>query len=152
MPWLDYDDKYAVSEEGLIIHKRTGRITQGNIDPGGYMKHMRVDNRQHQMRYVHRMIAERFLPKIDQLDIEVDHINRDKTDNRASNLRWVPRSVNDRNRIVKLPVCGHRYIRQKPSRNWAVEIAFQDVCYRKTFATLEEAITARDEQLKILGP
>jgi hypothetical protein len=150
--WLDYDDKYTVSEEGLVMHKRTGRITRGNIDPGGYMKHMRVDNRHHTMRYVHRMIAERFLPKIEQSDIEVDHINQDKTDNRASNLRWVSRSVNDRNRTVKLPICGHRYIRQKPSGNWAVEIDFQEVCYRKTFATLEEAITARDEQLKLLCP
>lgn len=37
--------------------------------------------------YVHRLVAAAFIPNPDDLP-EIDHINGDKADNRASNLRW----------------------------------------------------------------
>ena len=45
---------------------------------------------------VHRLVAEACIPNPDNLPV-VDHINRDKHDNRACNLRWVTRSENSRN-------------------------------------------------------
>ena len=43
--------------------------------------------------YVHRLVAETFIPNPDQLP-EVDHINNNRTDNNYTNLRWVTRSQN----------------------------------------------------------
>lgn len=143
--WLDYDDKYAVSEDGFIKHKKTGRITHGFVDKGGYMRHT-INNDNPTWRHVHRMIAERFLPRVNTCDIEVDHINGDKSDNRASNLRWCSRTINNQNRRFKLPPSGHKHIYLSRYQTFITNIT--KPWYYKSFKTLEEAITARDNFMR----
>lgn len=58
----------------------------------GY-KTVRINQRSYA---VHRLIAMAFLPNLDNLP-QVDHINRDKTDNRLENLRWVDNKQNQLN-------------------------------------------------------
>ncbi len=50
--------------------------------------------------FVHRLVALGFLPNDENLP-EVDHISGVVSDNSVANLRWVSRSENNRNRIVK---------------------------------------------------
>ena len=50
-------------------------------------------------RSVHRIVAETFLEKPEEYGkIEVDHINRNRQDNRVENLRWVTHEENQANR------------------------------------------------------
>ena len=65
----------------------------------GYMRTTRRLNRKHFVVYVHRMVALAFHADTHTEERrEVDHINGVKTDNRASNIRWVTSSENHRNR------------------------------------------------------
>ena len=147
--WLDYDDKYAVSEDGFVMHKKSGGITCGvKESKSGYLRHSYNEGGKTNYRLVHRMVAHNFLPKIDIENLEVDHINRDKTDNRACNLRWVSRSINHQNRNMKLPPSNQKYIRETHYKTWRVHIRLEEMNYFKTFETLEEAITARNKILQ----
>lgn len=66
---------------------------------------------------VHRLIAMAFLPNPKGLP-EVDHINRNRTDNRPCNLRWCDRKINEDNKdSVDQSVAkyGVRYCEDKSS-------------------------------------
>ena len=47
--------------------------------------------------------------------LEVDHIDRDQSNNKLSNLRWVNRSQNNKNKKV-LGVVPYRYVQKRQSR------------------------------------
>lgn len=56
-------------------------------------KRLRIKKKKH---FVHRLIATAFIPNPNNLP-QVDHINRNKEDNRPINLRWVDNSENQKN-------------------------------------------------------
>ena len=133
--WLPYDDKYDVSSDGEVRHRKSGRITLGSMMKIGYYKHLIYRDTVKKQFLVHRMVAEKFLPCTDTTNLEVDHINRDKSDNRACNLRWCSKSINQQNKSHETNT-GHKNI------HCAYEVNMPG--FRKRFKTLEEAITARD--------
>jgi hypothetical protein len=61
---------------------------------------------------LHRIIAAQFIANPENKP-EVDHINRDRTDNRLENLRWVSNSDNKRNRTGHLGI-KYEYIDTLP--------------------------------------
>ena len=77
-------------------------------------------------RYKHRLIAQQFIPNPNNLP-DVDHIDRDKTNNSLSNLRWVSRSDNLRNRNMKSPGKYH-YLDHAPNDITEI-ISFNDAVY-----------------------
>ena len=72
----------------------TGVATFGSERKAGY----RVIYDGFNMRMVHRMVLEAFLPNSDPDKSMVDHINGIKNDNRLENLRWVTAKENAANR------------------------------------------------------
>jgi hypothetical protein len=76
--------------------------------------------------------------------LEVDHINRDRADNRWSNLRAVTRSENVKNRTMqKNNQTGHTGIYRKESSWLAYVTVNKQRVHLGSFRSLEDAISAR---------
>jgi hypothetical protein len=101
MKWLPYNDQYAVSEDGYVMNRATGRILRPSDDRRGYHR-VDIGNKH---RKVHRLVAERFLPAPTEEGLVVDHIDRDRLNNCASNLRYVTIAENNRNRTTSSLPC-----------------------------------------------
>lgn len=92
---------YSVSNLGRVRNDTTNRIVNGSSDGGGYIR-VKIKNEKGESVNVgiHRMVAKAFVPN-PQNKSEVDHIDADKSNNVASNLKWCTRKENMRNPITK---------------------------------------------------
>lgn len=98
-------DKYEVSNLGRVRSTRRWKrqlqnphVFKAKLDRKGYVKVVLADHRQGKKAkdyLVHRLVARAFLGEI--RNQEVDHINRVRSDNRASNLRITSRVINRSN-------------------------------------------------------
>ena len=76
-----FNKSYAVSKNGQVLKLRGLQIIEPHGHNNGYLQISHSG-------LVHRMVAACWLEKPKGAN-HVHHINRDKTDNRASNLEWV---------------------------------------------------------------
>jgi len=97
----------------------------------------------------HQETLHRFLLK-PPLEMLVDHVNGDKTDNRRSNLRAATPSLNQANRkqLNKNNTSGLRGVTHLPARSrlrpWRAQIMVdRRQLYLGSFATRDEAVAAR---------
>lgn len=85
---------YGVCREGLVVNFRTGKVLKGSDQHGHFRVNLQCNNViRHE--FVHRLVARAFVECPGAFeDFVVDHKNKCRTDNRASNLRWVSRAEN----------------------------------------------------------
>lgn len=129
--WKRFNTQYAGREVGSL---GCGDYLVMNLNVGGVPHHISLHH------LVWKLHDRKFEPgKV------LDHINRDRTDNRIENLRSVTRSENARNSTRRVTFSsGQRCIYKKGSR-WQVVVNHPDKRGSLgTFATVEEAVAARD--------
>jgi hypothetical protein len=96
--WMDHPCGRKVSNLGRVKSK-THYPTYGAHRPSGYMVVFVNDK----MKLVHRLVLEAFTSVDEGKGLYVDHIDRDKTNNRIENLRWVTQKENMQNRSPPTP-------------------------------------------------
>ena len=83
---------YEISNMGNVRNVKTGRTLKPWKSGNGYLK-VNLENKS--IFAVHRLVATAFCPQGHDQSV-VDHINRNRQDNRACNLEWVTYAENTR--------------------------------------------------------
>jgi NADH:ubiquinone oxidoreductase subunit D len=145
--WLRFHPRYEVSVEGQI-RNIDNYILKPSKSGVGYLQ-VEIDGKS---KNIHRIVADMFCPRECHEKLQVDHIDRNRQNNHASNLRWVSISENHRNRTPSTigridSTTGHACIYLKidgrPKPYWC-KIVRHNLKHSSHHATLEEAIFCRD--------
>ena len=109
------DDQYIIYRSGHVKSLRTGRYLVGDHNNCGYARVMLSVGTRQFHKFRHRLVAEAFIPNPDNLRV-IDHIDGNKDNNDASNLRW----VNDTETV-------RAAMRTKLRRGYSpIEVTYQD--------------------------
>lgn len=133
-----------------IINIKTGKTLKPYMTKRGYYGITLYKNNKRSYLKYHRLIAIYNIPNPYNLPF-VDHINRDKTDNRIENLRWVDKSRNEENKDCrKNTKLNEKNISPHGNgKGYQIQARRNGKTIRKYVnGTLEEAIKIRNQLVK----
>lgn len=130
--WIKgFEGHYKVSNFGRVMSVRFGKmkIRKTSFWSNGYERITLKKNGKCKTIGVHSLVVYAFLPPCPgnhgtgTSDWQIDHIDEDKTNNHASNLRWLTRLQNVRRAVAKLTEADIIAIRAdtRPCRVIAIE-------------------------------
>lgn len=79
---------YTISDKGKIVNTNTNKELKPYIRKDGYVVATLSKGGKKYKCYLHRLVAETFIPNPDNLP-QVNHIDEDKTNNCVENLEWI---------------------------------------------------------------
>ena len=143
-----YEGLYEVSYDGEVYSHHTGKDLKPGRASSGYMTVSLNKNGKPKSHTVHRLVAKAFIPNPEN-KTDVDHINRNRTDNRVENLIWASRSDNNVNTCIRKDnKTGYKNI-CKTKWGYEVQINRNKLRYRKHCKTLDEAIAQKSLMLSM---
>ena len=91
--WLEISDheEYEVSNFGNIIKSKTGKMLTPKIENGNYNVVLVCSDGKRRTYLIHRLVALAFLENPEKKDLVI-HKDKNKSNNRVSNLEWKTRS------------------------------------------------------------
>mgnify|MGYP003656656509 CR=1 FL=1 len=139
-----YED-YLIYDDGLVYSKkRKGRFMKPGNHCSGYKYIDLFKNGKRKSFTIHRLVALHYIANPENKP-ELDHIDRDKSNNHVSNLRWVTRLENQQNlgdyKNNKSGVKNVSY--HKQGDGWIYSKKINEIRYEKFFKTFEEAVECK---------
>lgn len=113
-------DEYRISSHGRVKSLKFGkeRILKPRKSPDGYFSIVTCVGGKEKSHKIHRLVASAFIENSNHLP-QVDHIDRNVTNNTVSNLRWVTPSENSFN--------THRHYKDNYGIYWKKQFGFYQV-------------------------
>ena len=155
IPYVRYQQS---KHPGVMMYKHhPGKIMTPTGNGNGYLIIGLRNGKHRKNYYIHRLVAEAFIPNPDGLK-EVNHIDYNKGNNIVTNLEWVSRKENldwshgrgwhtrSEQSTARLTNIGMRYISIRNGK-YRVSIHNKRLGYQfdKCYITLEEAIAAKEQ-------
>lgn len=85
---------YSIYPDGRVIRKRDNKERRSHVSSCGYYRFSFSINKKRYTISHHRLVAMECVPGFSKVKNEVNHIDGDKSNNRADNLEWVSRKQN----------------------------------------------------------
>lgn len=96
-------EDYIINDSGInersVWSKKRNQWVKPRPMPNGYVHMCFSKEGKHYHKYLHRLIAEAFIPNPENKP-EIDHINGVRNDNRVENLRWATKTENMNNPLT----------------------------------------------------
>lgn len=134
-------ENYLIYPDGKVQNKKTKRYLKYGDNSHGYYVVGLYKNGKEKKHQIHRLVALHYIPNPENKPY-VDHINRDKSDNRVENLRWVSSSENNQNvGIRKDNKVGHKNIHyDDKNKRYCYNKMIRGKRHHKCFKTKTEAL------------
>ena len=138
------NNNYSVSNFGRVRNNKTNKILKGSLRRG-YLRVQICTKGERHFFSIHRLVATEFIDNPLNKPF-IDHIDNNKSNNNAYNLRWCSQKENNCN--VGLNTNNSSGVKgvcyNKSKRQWVARIRHDGIdIYIGTFKTIEEAIYAR---------
>lgn len=93
--WRNIEDypHYRVSSAGRVKNRTTGHVLKPSMDRHGYLQVILCGNGPKRANRIHRLVAKEFVDGYEN-NLQVNHIDGNKRNNRVENLEWVTPSEN----------------------------------------------------------
>ena len=144
--------KYLIYDDGKVWSNKPNKFMKPSLSNNGYSKTCLYIDTNQTTYSIHRLVAKYYIPNPNNFP-EVDHIDRDKTNNNVNNLRWISRSKNQINKPIvgKIPyrhICSHKL---RKYVYWKIQIMRNNqIIYQKNYNitkySLEEVVRIRNEK------
>lgn len=145
-----FEGRYSVSDVGEVQNTKTKKVLTPGADKNGYFQVglRKLGDRKKYWFRVHRLVAIAFCEKPENwIELDIDHIDRIKTNNTPVNLRWVTSQENNSNRKdccwITNKTTGELYI-TKYKNGFMIRINRNDLKHRSWHHTIEDAVNVRN--------
>ncbi len=91
---------YLITEEGDVYSRKFGKLKKMKQRTERYKAINLWNNGKEKAHYVHRLVAETYIPNPDNLP-EVNHKDEDKTNNNVANLEWSTHADNVQHSLAR---------------------------------------------------
>lgn len=140
---------YYISNMGRVFSRVYGEL-HPQLNNGGYKEVRFSKEGGHSWFRVHRLVAKHFIENDNPEYTIIDHINRNRTDNRVDNLRWCNHKINSNNAISVINRKGSVDKTKNSLKPFRVRFYSKDLSNKRQrsryFATRDEAEEFLEQQ------